>query len=136
MSFATAIADLARAHMARLKKAYDNRIVVAEERARRRMQVARTKTDREKIKQQLEQERLTARRELYEAQIATKKAKIATNKAKEALDRARKEAGDLTVGERAQRMGSEVGRGTAAFYKALTGTSKRRSTRRKTKRRA
>ena len=119
MSFASKVSSLARQHMSNLKEAYDDRVSRAELKARRRLADAKSKTGREKIKLQLEVDRMSARKELYEAQIAACKAKIA-------LEKARKEAGDLTVGERFSRASSSLGRSTMAAYKSLSGKPKRR----------
>ena len=93
MKFAQKLATGVRKHLSNLKRLYDRRIQLAEARAQRQLADAKTKTAREKVRLQLSREKMLARKELYEAQIATQNAK-------KALEKARKEAGDLTVGER------------------------------------
>ena len=118
MRFTQRLSSGVRGHLSNLKNMYNKRIEMAEARARRQLDEARTKTDREKVLLKLKREKLSAKKELYEAQIATQKAKVA-------VEKARKEAGDLTVGER-----------LGAFGKALYyGKKTRRKPRRKTVRR-
>ena len=88
----------------KLQDMHDCRVREAEERAKRKVAEARTKTEKEKAKLQLQREKMALKREFYEAKIATQKAKLAT-------ERARKEAGDLTIGERLKKVGQEFYRG-------------------------
>ena len=92
MSFKQLVSVATRRHMDNLRAMYNARIRTVEARAQFRLENAKTKTAKGKIKLQLERDRLDAKRELYEAQIATKKAKVA-------VEKARKEAGDLTLTE-------------------------------------
>ena len=119
MSFASRVSSITKQHMSNLKEAYNDRVARAESKARRHLADTRSKTERGKIKLQLEVDRMSARKELYEAQTAACKAKIA-------LEKARKEAGDLTVSERFSRVGSSLGRSTIATYKALSKKPKRK----------
>jgi len=111
MSFAQKLATGVKKHMVNLQKAYENQIAAADARARASMAKTKTKAEREKVKTKLAQEKLAIRRELYEAQAATKKAKVA-------LEKARKEAGDLTMGERLEQT-------LRATYRGIKGTKTR-----------
>ena len=101
----------------RIQALHDRRVREAEERAKASLARARTQAEREKAKQKLAREKIALKRELYEA-------KAATQKAKTAMEKARKEAGDLTVGERA----AEFGR---MLYYGKRKPAKRRVVRRK-----
>lgn len=96
MDFKQKVSVAVRRHMANLQKMYNERLRTAEARARTRLAFAKTKTERKKIQLQLERERLDAKKELYEAQIATRNARAA-------VEKARKEAGDLTLSERVEK---------------------------------
>ena len=87
------ISTVVKRHLTNLRKTYDMRLAEAEVRARRRLELAKSRTEREKVILQLQRERAKLRKEMYEARIATQKARTAAEKA-------RKEAGDLTLGER------------------------------------
>ena len=113
MRFTQRLSAGVKGHLSNLKDMHERRVEAAEAKAKRELAEARTKTDRQKVLLKLKREKLSAKKELYEAQLATKKAK-------KAVEKARKEAGDLTVGER-----------IGAFGKALYGKPKRRATRRK-----
>ena len=113
MNFAQKLSGGVRKHLSNLNDMYDRRVKAAEDKARVRMEQAKTKTEREKAKLKLAREKIALKRELYEARIAT-------NKAKSAMEKARKEAGDLTVGER-------IGGGLRAFGRGFyQGPKKRR----------
>lgn len=96
MDFKQKVSVAVRRHMANLQTMYNERVRTAEARARFRLSNAKTKTEKGKIKLQLERERLDAKKELYEAQIATRTARAA-------VEKARKEAGDLTLSERVEK---------------------------------
>ena len=95
MGFIKRVSAVTKRQMANLQAAHDRRVKEAEVRTRAKLEVARTKGEREKAKLALEREKLNLKRELYEAKIATQKASAAVKKA-------RLEAGDLTIGERAE----------------------------------
>ncbi len=118
MSFKQKLTSGVKRHLGNLKKAYDNRVAIAEAKARRDLAKAQTKSQREQAMLKLKREKMRAKQDLYEARIATQKAK-------RSLEKARKEAGDLSIGER-----------LFNTYKAFTKTKKRvtRHTRRKTRR--
>lgn len=78
-----------------LQEAYDRRVQKAEEKAKVKLARSQTKADQEKAKLQLQRDNLNLQRELVEERIATQKAKAALKKAK-------REAGDLTITERAE----------------------------------
>jgi len=103
MSFAQKLSSGVQKHMAHLKAMYANRVAAAEARAQQRLANARTKTEKELVKLQLVRDKMSAKKELYEAQVATRRAR-------EALEKARKEAGDLTLGERLGVMGKDLQR--------------------------
>jgi len=121
MSLTQRLATKVKAHMANLQKAYNNQMAAADARARASMAKTKTKADRENVKARLAQEQLAIKRELYEAQAATKKAK-------DSLEKARKEAGDLTMGERLEQT-------LRATYRGVRGTkpTKRTTTRKRAK---
>jgi len=116
MGFSQKLAAGVKKHMGNLRKAYDNQMAVADARARADMAKTKTKADREKVKAKLAQEKLAIQRELYEAQAATKKAKVA-------LEKAKREAGDLSMGERFEQS-------LRSTYRGVMGgkTTKRRAT--------
>jgi len=120
MSLTQRLATKVKAHMVNLQKAYNNQMAAADARARASMAKTKTKADREKVKAKLAQEQLAIKRELYEAQAATKKAKVS-------LEKARKEAGDLTMGERLEQT-------LKATYRGLRGTKPPKRTKRTTAR--
>lgn len=95
MSFVQRVSAGAKRHLAGLEAAHDRRVREAEARAKVRLERAKTKAEREKAKLQLQREKMALKRELYEARSATQKAKVA-------LKRARREAGGLTIGEKAE----------------------------------
>ena len=111
MKFAKKLSAGVKKHLSYLKGLYDKRIELAESRARQQLGKAQTKVAREKVMLQLKRDKMTAKKELYEAQIATKRAKTA-------LEKARKEAGDLTISERAM-----------GIYQLFAGKPKRRGSR-------
>ena len=115
MEFAQKLKAGVKKHMANLRSAYDRQVKAAEVRAEAKMARARTKLERQKVKMQLVREKLALKQELYEAQAATKKAK-------EAVEKARKEAGDLTLSERAE-----------AVYRGLTKQKRRQVVKTKTR---
>lgn len=120
MSFARRLSAGVKRHLSNINEMRDRQVVAAEQRARVRMARAKTRADKEKAKLQLEREKLKIQKEVYEAKIATQKAKIA-------LKKARKEAGDLTIGER-------LGQTYRAFAKPKRRTSTRKkATRRRSK---
>ncbi len=114
MSFTKDLAAKVKKHLQYLQQLRDRRIARATVRARQRLKVAKTVTERRKIKLALEQEKAATELELYEAITATKKAK-------RAAEIARKEAGDLTFGER-------LSKGAKTLYKGLVTPPKRRIT--------
>ena len=101
----------------RIQALHDRRVREAEDRATASLARARTQADREKAKQKLAREKIALQRELYEA-------KTATQKAKTAMEKARKEAGDLTVGEKLGAFGRQL-------YYGKRKPAKRRVVRRK-----
>ena len=118
MSFAQKLSAGVRKHLSNLQDMHDKQVKAAEERAKASVERARTKTEREQAKQKLAREKLALKREYYEA-------KTATHKAKTAMQKARKEAGDLTVGERVYAFGHNL------YYGPK---KKRKTTKRKVKR--
>ncbi len=100
--------------LSNLREMHDRRVKEAEARAEASMARAKTKVEREKAKLKLAREKLQLKKELYEAKTATVKAKAAVAKA-------RKEAGDLTLGER---LGS-LEAGGMRMYKMLVGPKRR-----------
>ncbi len=129
MSFTQKLSAGVKKHMANLKEMHDQRVQAAEDRARRQLAAAQTKTEREKVKLQLRRDLMAAKKELYEAQTAARQAKTA-------LEKARKEAGDLTMGERLGQVGRGVGKSSMLAYKALVSKPPRRKrvVRKKTRR--
>lgn len=113
MGFRQVLSVVVSSHKKHLKDMYDKRIQMAETKAKAQLDRAKSMTERKKIKLALEREKYTAKKELYEAQIATKKAK-------EAVEKARKEAGDLTVSERVEKL-----------YKYFVNNQKKRPARKK-----
>lgn len=111
MSFTKDLAAKVKKHLQYLQQLRDRRIARATVRSRQRLKVAKTVTERRKIKLALEREKAATELELYEAVTATKKAK-------RAAEIARKEAGDLTFGER-------LSKGAKTFYKGLVTPPKR-----------
>lgn len=97
MGFRQVLSVVVNSHKKHLKDMYNKRIQMAETKAKAQLDRAKTMTERKKIRLSLERDKLAAKKELYEAQIAT-------NKAKEAVEKARKEAGDLTVSERVEKL--------------------------------
>ncbi len=124
MNFTQKLAAEVKKHLANLREAHDRRVDRATAKARRELAVAKTRTEKEKIKLQLQRDKMDAKKELYEAQVATQKAK-------KALEVARKEAGDLTLGERLSRAGRSFGRSAKSTWAALAAQPKRRTPRRK-----
>ena len=118
MSFAQRLSGGVRKHLSNLTGLYDRQVKAAEERAKASLERAKTKTEREQAKQKLAREKLALKREYYEAKTATQRAKVA-------MQKARKEAGDLTMGERLSTFGR-------AFY--YGSKKKRRTIKRKVKR--
>ena len=112
MNFAQKLSATVKTQLAGIQSAHDKRVVEAEARARRNLAKARTKQERDLTMLQLQREKLALRRELSEAKVATQKAKFATEKA-------RKEAGDLTVGERLGVFGARLGKQATGAYRAL-----------------
>lgn len=125
MSFAQELSSRVKRHLSNLKRLYDERVDRATARARKQLATAKTKTAKETIKLQLQRDKMDAKKELYEAQIATQKAK-------DALEVARKEAGDLTLGERFSKVARSFGRVTKSTYKGLVAPPRRRTSRRRT----
>ena len=125
MSFTQKLAAGVKKHMSNLRKAYNNQMAAADARARADMAKTTTKLEREKVKTKLAREKLAIKKELYEAEAATRKAKTA-------LEKARKEAGDLTTGEKLEQSFRAVYRGIKGKKKR---TTKRTTTRKKARRR-
>jgi len=131
MNFVQRVSSIVKKHIASIEAAYDRRVAEAEVRARHKLDRARTKQERELAMLQLRRDKATLRKELSEAKVATYKAETAAKKA-------RREAGDLTVGERLGAVGSRLGRETVGVYRALEKAQRpkrRRTTRKVTKRR-
>ncbi len=126
MGFTQLLATKVKKHLANIKAAHDRRLGEAIIRARRDLAKATTRAQREKVLLHLKQDKANLKRELYEARLATQKAETAVKKA-------RREAGDLTFGERLGVAGRRLGRDTLSTYRALTTPDKPR---RKTQRRA
>ena len=104
-----------------VQEAYRRQKKVAEDRADRRMKVAKFKYEEISIEADLELEVLKLQREMYEAKAAVKREKVAIAKAK-------REAGVVGLGERVGGFGKR-------FYRGLVASPKRRSKAKKGKRR-
>ena len=120
MRFTQRLSAGVKRHLSTLKRMYDYQVEAAEKRAQASLERARTKTEREKAKQKLAREKLALKREYYEAKVATSRAKVA-------MQKARKEAGDLTVGERLTTFGRQL------YYGPKKTRKKKRVIRRKPK---
>ncbi len=102
-----------------IREAYRRQKKAAEDRADRRMKVAKTKFEDKSIKADLELEKLKLQREMYEAIAAVRREKVAIAKAK-------KEAGVVGLGERVGGLVSTAGRAGKRFYKGLVTSPKRK----------
>ena len=60
-----------------VQSAYNQQKVAAEERAKRKMAVARTRLEKERAKLELEREKIALQRELFEAKAALQREKVA-----------------------------------------------------------
>ena len=107
------IASMTKAHLANLKRAYNEYVALAEARAKLDLAQVRSKAEKEKVLLHLEREKMAAKRELYAARLATQKDRKATEKI-------RLEAGDLTVAERLTKAGTWAGRGAVATIRTFT----------------
>ena len=114
MSFTQKVSSGVKKHLSNLKNAYDGQVKAAEVRAQAKIALAKTKLERELAKLQLQRDKVALKKELYEAQIATRKAEVA-------LKAARLEAGDLTIPERIE-----------ATYRAFMKPKRQPTVRRKT----
>jgi len=112
MGISQRISTIVKKQLASIQSAHDRRLVEAEARARSKLAKAKTTQARELAILQLQREKMALSKELSEAKLATQKAKTAAEKA-------RKEAGDLTVGERLGVFGSKLGKEAKGAYKAL-----------------
>lgn len=93
MSFMQKINSMYRQQVQSLQTAHDKRERAAEERTRQEIAKARTQAEKTKAKLKLQRDKLALKRELVEARIAT-------DKARKQLVQAKREAGDLSAGER------------------------------------
>ena len=117
MGISQRISSTVKKHLSSIQSAHDRRLVEAKVRARRNLAKARTTQAKELAILQLQREKLDLARELSEAKIATQKVKVAAEKA-------RKEAGDLTIGERLGGFGARLGKEAKGAYRALEKTQR------------
>ena len=125
MQWSQRVSSMVRKHLANIQAAHDRRVDEAVARARRQLDSARTTQERKLVVLQFQRERAALGKELSEA-------KIATRRAKEAAEKARREAGDLTFGERLGTLGSGLAREARATYRGLSKATAPKRRRRKT----
>ncbi len=139
MSFFSKVKTTVTSYNARLKAIADKQVKATEERAKKRMAQATTRTEKLKAKAQAARDKEHIYRELAQAQQSARKAASA-------LNRARIEAGDLTASEKLVAFGQKARKGMTDFQRGLEKTQrslqkvqggttrKRKTTRRKTRR--
>ncbi len=132
MSILTRINSIATQQVDRIKKAYKQHDKMLLAQARRQVALAKTKTAKEKVRLQLESDRVRLKTELAEAREATYKAKVRAQQAVKAANKARIEAGDLTIGER---LSSQISAFTAGLAARQRARPRRRTVKRVTAKR-
>ena len=99
---------------------------MVEDRARSKLEKAKSNMERQRIKSGMELEKLKLQRELYQATIAVQKEKAT-------VARLRKEAGVVTTRERFDEGARSLGRGAGVIADKLWGPPKRKTKKRKSK---
>lgn len=99
--------------------AYNQQLKAAEQRASKRAKVAASKVAKEKVRADLQHEKLVLERDMYEA-----KARVRADK--EAVKAARKRAGVVTWGDRLDRLGQSVGKELGKAMRGSTRSSRPR----------
>jgi len=126
MSFVTKVNLVLNRTLAALRKTAEQQIKLANQRAARKIVMARTRTERLRARAQADREKARIYRELKEAQDAARDAAVAVKKA-------RMEAGDLTTSEQMERFGRTTARSVWSLAdRFVRPPPKRRVTKRRT----